>query len=154
MAEDDDSARGAETAPDAAVRVELGIEIIDGPDRHVRYDAAGPEMTIGTSPENDLVLTDSTVSAHHIWLRARDGVLVRDLGSCSGTFLGGVRIREAIVPVGTRLRIGQTVLKVVDATVRDARAVETAAGVPGLVGFGPAMRGVIRAVERLSQSDV
>src|SRR5438270_10061980 len=76
MVEDEHSEPGAGVAADAAVRVEIGIEIIDGPDRHVRYDAGGPEMTIGTSPENDLVLTDPSVAAHHLWLRVRDGVLV------------------------------------------------------------------------------
>ena len=73
MVEDEHSEPGAGVAADAAVRVEIGIEIIDGPDRHVRYDAGGPEMTIGTSPENDLVLTDPSVAAHHLWLRVRDG---------------------------------------------------------------------------------
>src|SRR5882672_7223245 len=102
--------------------VGVGIEVIDGPDRDVRCAGASDELTIGTSTENDLVLTDPSVSPHHLWMRARDGVLVRDLGSRSGTFLGGMRIREAIVPVGARLRVGETVIRVIDGRARDAAA--------------------------------
>src|SRR5215471_5088755 len=95
--------------------VEVAIEVIDGVDRDARCDVSSAELTVGSSLENDLVLTDPSVSAHHMWLRAGEGgVLVRDLDSAAGTYLGGVRIREAIVPLRARLRIGDTVLRLVD----------------------------------------
>ena len=56
---------------------------------------AGKEMvlqkthvSIGTLPENDLVLTDATVSRKHAVVEERpDGYLLRDLGSTNGSFL-------------------------------------------------------------------
>src|SRR5206468_12594656 len=73
----------------------VGIQVIDGPDRDLCHSAAGLELTVGSSQENDMVLRDPSVSPHHLWLHSRDGILIRDLGSRTGTFLGGMRIREA-----------------------------------------------------------
>jgi DNA-binding NtrC family response regulator len=134
----------------------VGIEVIDGPDRDAFPPTEGVELTVGSSQENDMVLRDPSVSPHHLWLHSRDGVLIRDLGSRSGTFLGGMRIREAVVPLGARLRVGDTVIRVVEggserpAAAPGARAVE----VPSLVGVSAAMREVVRAVLRLAPSDV
>src|SRR4051794_22092528 len=51
---------------------------------------------IGKSPDNDLVLTDDTVSRSHCEiLRDERGFLVRDLESTNGTLLEGAEIREA-----------------------------------------------------------
>src|SRR5215471_9701026 len=134
---------------------EVAIEVIDGVNRDARCDVAASELTVGTSAENDLVLTDPHVSAHHLWLRAGEGgVLVRDLGSATGTFLGGVRIREAIVPLGARLRIGDTVLRLVDRGLHAGAAPTGQMAVPGMVGVSAAMFQVCRAVQRLAQSDV
>jgi DNA-binding NtrC family response regulator len=134
--------------------VGVGIEVIDGPDRDLCCAAAGGELTIGTSTENDVVLTDSSVSQHHLWMRARDGVLVRDLGSRSGTFLGGMRIREAIVPVGARLRVGDTVLRIVEGAPRSDAETPPLVRNTGIIGVSAAMREVLRAIDRLSRCDV
>jgi transcriptional regulator with AAA-type ATPase domain len=133
----------------------VAIEVIDGVDRDVRCDVSSAELTVGNSLESDLVLTDPSVSAHHLWLRAVEGgVLVRDLDSASGTYLGGVRIREAIVPLGARLRIGDTVLRLVDRGPAVTALPSGPMPVPGLVGVSSAMFQVCRAVQRLAQSDV
>ena len=60
----------------------------------------GERLGIGTSPANELTLTDPTVSHYHLELRCEDGVLVKDLGSRNGTFVGDVRISEGVVPIG------------------------------------------------------
>src|SRR5439155_896151 len=72
-------------------------------------------IAIGTSPDNEIVLSDPTVSRYHLELHCEEGVLVRDLGSRNGTFVNDVRIREAIVPVGARVRLGGSVLLLLDA---------------------------------------
>jgi DNA-binding NtrC family response regulator len=155
----DDATTCAEMLPTASRgRGPVGIEVIDGPDRDRAVAAGRRELTIGRAPDNDLVLGDPAVSPRHLWLCAGDGILVRDLGSQSGTFLGGLRIREATVPAGTRLRLGDSVIRIVEgATDAQARAglprLE-GSGLPGLVGASPSMRAVARAVERLACSDV
>src|SRR5215831_13603783 len=76
----------------------------------------GAQLAIGTAADNVLVLADSTVSRYHLELRRTpDGVQVIDLGSRNGTWVGGVRVERAIVPAGTRLRLGDTTLTVDDA---------------------------------------
>jgi DNA-binding NtrC family response regulator len=54
-------------------------------------------LVVGRDEGAGIVLADPEVSAFHCELRAvSEGVLVKDLGSTNGTFLGPVRVREAI----------------------------------------------------------
>jgi DNA-binding NtrC family response regulator len=68
----------------------------------------GARLRIGKAPDNDLVLHDATVSRHHCEIfRRADGVLmVQDAGSRNGTRVGGARVREAELNVGTTLSVG------------------------------------------------
>ena len=68
----------------------------------------GGRLTVGKAADNDLVLTDDTVSRHHCEIvRAPDGLHVRDLDSTNGTKVDGTRIREAMVQPGSVLRVGE-----------------------------------------------
>ena len=59
---------------------------------------AGQPVRVGTADDNDLVLTDDTVSRHHCELEPVDGGMrVRDVGSTNGVFVGGVRVYDALV---------------------------------------------------------
>ena len=76
----------------------------------------GAAIAIGTSEDNALVLADPAVSRYHLELRrTASGVALVDLGSRNGTWVGGVRIERAIVPAGTRLKLGDTTIVVDDA---------------------------------------
>jgi DNA-binding NtrC family response regulator len=130
------------------------VQVIDGPDRGLVYDPTGAGIAVGTSPDNEIVLTDPTVSRYHLELRAEDGVLVKDLGSRNGTFVNDVRIREAIVPVGARVRVGYTVLSLLDAGQGLPAPALPAPDVPGLVAASPVMQDIARAVDRLARSNV
>jgi hypothetical protein len=130
------------------------VQVIDGPDRGLVYDPTGAGVAVGTSPDNEIVLTDPTVSRYHLELRAEDGVLVKDLGSRNGTFVNDVRIREAIVPVGARVRVGYTVLSLLDAGQGLPAPPLPTPDVPGLVAASPVMQDIARAVDRLARSNV
>ena len=95
----------------------LRVRIAEGPDRDRVVEHYGERVGVGTSPANELTLTDPTVSHYHLELRCEDGVVVKDLGSRNGTFVGDLRVNEAVVPIGTRVRIGRTVLVLLDATI-------------------------------------
>ena len=95
----------------------LRVRVAEGPDRDRVLEHYGERVGVGTSPANELTLTDPTVSHYHLELRCEDGVLVKDLGSRNGTFVGDVRVNEAVVPIGTRIRVGRTVLVLLDATI-------------------------------------
>jgi len=85
--------------------------------------------TIGRGYENDIVLTDPYVDAMHVRI-AEDGsgVYAEDTGSVNGMRVNDATARVTRAPVtnGTRLRIGRTLLRVVDPAVPLAPAVKDA----------------------------
>ena len=60
-------------------------QVMDGPDRGLVFESSEP-LVVGTSSENQLVLTDPTISRYHVELQPDDGVQVRDLGSRNNTW--------------------------------------------------------------------
>jgi hypothetical protein len=64
-------------------------------------------IVVGRSRGCDVVMTEPTVSRHHLELRAVDGAwLAVDLGSCNGTWVLGRRISRARVAPGDELMLG------------------------------------------------
>jgi len=132
----------------------LHVRVVEGPDRDRAVEHHGDRMSVGTSPDNELTLTDPTVSHYHLELRCEDEVVVRDLGSRNGTFVGDVRVREAVVPVGTRLRLGRTVLALLEAGIEPDAPRLPRPEIPGSVMASPAMQEVGRQILRLAESNV
>ena len=65
------------------------------------------ELTLGRSPDCELVFCDDTVSRHHARLELRDGRwFLIDLDSSNGTSVNGRRVRDAEVRPGDRIRLG------------------------------------------------
>jgi DNA-binding NtrC family response regulator len=85
------------------------VTITEGPDRAKRWE--GETGTLGTAKDNDLALSDETVSGYHVRLQAvKNGIKVSDFGSTNGTFFGDARVEVATVPPGSTLRMGRTSL--------------------------------------------
>jgi formylglycine-generating enzyme required for sulfatase activity len=81
-------------------------------------DAPGGRLTLrndrptrlGRAADNDLVLTDSTVSQHHAVISFDDGrAYLRDLGSSNGTFIGGMRVSGGQLADGSVIKLGRVV---------------------------------------------
>src|SRR5215475_2790746 len=86
-------------------------------------------LVVGTSPECDLVVTDTRVSRRHCELRLTErGISFRDLGSKNGAFIGEIPIVEIILPVGVPVSIGNT------------RITARVDGAPSLVPVSPGER--------------
>src|SRR5690348_14051617 len=63
------------------------LVVIKGAQRGTEFVITGDVFRVGKAPENDLVLTDETVSRVHFEImRDGKGYLVRDLKSTNGTF--------------------------------------------------------------------
>src|SRR5262249_37652823 len=63
---------------------------------------------VGTHADNDLVLSDATVSRYHLEVRVRrDGIEVRDLDTTNGTKHGGARVGQVVLTGAARLRLGK-----------------------------------------------
>ncbi len=70
---------------------------------------------IGRSSKNDISLLDPLLSRHHCRIFFKDGGLwITDLGSANETLLDGVHVDESPIRRGSRITIGDTILKVVD----------------------------------------
>src|SRR6202012_5680627 len=63
---------------------------------------------VGRDPGATIVVDDPEVSAAHCELRAVNaGILVRDLGSTNGTYVGSFQVREGVVTVPTTVTVGR-----------------------------------------------
>src|SRR5688572_22314677 len=70
-------------------------------------------VLVGSSPECEVVLPDRRVSRRHCSLAlGEDGLVLTDLGSKNGTFIGDVAIREARIVPGTLVAVGGARLSV------------------------------------------
>jgi pSer/pThr/pTyr-binding forkhead associated (FHA) protein len=70
-------------------------------------------ITIGRTPNNDVVIGDSSVSRLHAYVRQAEGWIVADAGSKNGSWLGDARLearREIALPPGALLRFGDVQL--------------------------------------------
>ncbi len=102
------------------------LDVISGPDRGSRLELPpGEPQMLGRSTEA-LPCSDPTVSRRHAELTpARDGWIIRDLASRHGTWLNGVRVRDAVhLRDGDRIRCGDSEL------IYRVGAVAAAAGSP------------------------
>ena len=84
--------------------------LVSNPEGHRReYAFDGGIVRVGAMDDNDVVVTDETVSRYHCRIEQEEGgYVVRDLGSTNGTFVNGVRVREAFLHSGCTVTLGQS----------------------------------------------
>jgi DNA-binding NtrC family response regulator len=134
-------------------RLEAGVAmVLTGDQRGVGVRVGGAPLLVGSSAEAGLRLADPRVSRRHCEVAlAGPGFVVRDLSSRNGTWFDGSRIKEVILAPGSLLKVGDTQLVLRAGESASApRAVETN-HFPALVGHGPAMQRVHRALRSASQ---
>jgi len=133
----------------------LRVTVDEGPDAGATIAPDdGASLAIGTSEDNALVLADPAVSRYHLELRRTpSGVALVDLGSRNGTWIGGVRVERAIVPAGTRLKLGDTTIVVDDAGSTVAPPPTEVPRPADLVGDSESIREVARLIHRLARVD-
>jgi len=101
-----------------------------GPERgrSLTIPASGARM--GRSSKNDLVIVDPLMSRHHCRVGFKDGLLcISDLGSSNETLVNDKPIREALLHVGDRILLGDTILRVVTNTLEGVAAPAPEGGV-------------------------
>ena len=102
-----------------------------------------------------MCLTDDTVSRNHAVIRrTKEGVVLQDLGSTNGTFVGPVRIREVFLSENKTFRVGLTTLAFdpKDEIVNVVPLKE--AHFEGMVGKSVAMREVFSILNRVATTDL
>src|SRR6185503_153520 len=119
--------------PGVQVVSSLRVEVIDGPDRGAAT-VGGDTISVGTARDNALVVGDFTVSRYHLEIAARaNGIMVTDLGSTNGTYVGALRIERAIVPPGTPITLGGTTIRFGDAVRQTVPAQSEVSTLHGMI---------------------
>jgi DNA-binding NtrC family response regulator len=84
------------------------LRVASGPDQGKEHVLDEGTTMVGTHADNDLVLTDATVSRYHLEIRVRrDGIEIRDLDTTNGTKHGGARVGSVVLSGAARLRLGK-----------------------------------------------
>ncbi len=131
------------------------LVVEDGPEKGKRIDIASERMTIGQSVICDLTLNDTAVSGTHCEIIAKEnGFLLRDLGSANGTWVAGVRVREAWLEPGMPLRIGRTVIRFEHGPGTIEIDLSRREKFYELVGRGVRMREIFAVLEKVAASDL
>jgi transcriptional regulator with GAF, ATPase, and Fis domain len=95
-------------SPDGAV-----LSVLGGKGASVRLPGEEGRSIVVGKRGADLAIDHPSVSRRHLEVRrTREGLELTDLGSTNGTFIGGARVRSAIVEPGTVVRAGDVELLV------------------------------------------
>jgi len=131
------------------------IRCVSGPEAGDSWLMELDVIRIGSAKTCDIVITDPTVSRRHAEIRrGKDGVILRDLGSTNGTFVGQVRAKEVYLGPDTHFRVGRTELhfkpddEIIDVEPSSEDHFEN------LVGNSVAMREVFGILERVAPTDL
>lgn len=110
--------------------------------------------TLGKGKLCDLVLEDPYCSDTHCKLIIRAGKIVLfDLNSTNGSFVNGVRVREAELEEGIEVRLGQTKLQI--EIVSEKKKIEPLAvsSFGPFVGKSPAMQQLYGLIQQVAPTD-
>ncbi|HEX9297067.1 MAG TPA: sigma 54-interacting transcriptional regulator [Polyangiaceae bacterium] len=116
----------------------------------VRSVREGEALVFGSAPGADIRIFDRAVSGRHCTVSVESGqIVIQDLASKNGVFVGGARIDRARLGPGASFVVGRVV---VNCSPAQARVVDDgeAPPLPGVVGTSLAMRGVVREIRRLA----
>jgi two-component system, NtrC family, response regulator GlrR len=90
-------------------RFRLRIERGHGPRAEISVQT--DRLTIGRGENAEFVVDDPAVSAVHCEIRLQaEGFVIRDLESEHGTWISGIRVRDARLPDEARIALGETEL--------------------------------------------
>ena len=134
--------------------VAVKLVVVSGPDEG-RELPLGAAVKIGTDAACQLVLTDSAVSRQHAVISWVSGqIVVKDLGSRNGIFLGGARVLEAAVPLGAVLTLGNSALAIQPRFYMREVMPSSARQFGELFGESLGMRELFAIMERVAPTEV
>ena len=141
-----------EPAEEAVGRGELALQWVHPPEVEASHWLEPGRHVLGRDPACAVRLGASSVSRRHAEIRvARGACTIADLGSANGTFVDGKRSREALVQLGTVVRIGDCVGVIVHLPTGVSTGFAEVA--PGLWG-GARLRAVLDPVRRVARTGI
>jgi DNA-binding NtrC family response regulator len=138
--------------PATIARKRALLEVIKGASTGARHEFEG-RVRVGTRRYADFVVDDASVSGVHCELIVGDDLRVRDLDSKNGTYVGGVRVVEAVLSPGESVTIGRSKLRVLPVEGLVAVPTHTPPNFHGLLGQSAGMRRLIAQLESLAEAD-
>ncbi len=136
-------------------RVQVEVFVAAGPDSEKSAVLGEKGLVVGTHKKASFHLKDRSVSRRHVELSlAEDGVRVCDLGSTNGILVGGSRISDAVVPLGSTLVLGETELVIREMVERYPLPLSRRRRFGDLIGSSAAMRQVYALLERAAEVDM
>jgi len=139
----------------AIPRLELVVERQAGRAQHLSRVLEGDLFRLGSHESNDLVLDDPLVSRFHCELQRSDnGWSITDTGSLNGTFVQGVRVRDADLPLtGARIGIGDSALVARELGSAGVAEIPQWSSFGELYGESTVMRRLFGVLNRVALSD-
>ncbi|HRH00424.1 MAG TPA: sigma 54-interacting transcriptional regulator [Polyangiaceae bacterium] len=131
------------------------LRAVSGPGKDRGLSLTRATATVGRHATCDLALPDPRVSGVHLQVSVEGAsIRVRDQQSTNGTWLGGARVRDLDVPIGTELLVGDTVLLVEADPSAQAQEEPRDEGFGALVGTSRAMRELFALLTRVASKDL
>jgi transcriptional regulator with PAS, ATPase and Fis domain len=129
--------------------------IKEGPDAGKTFPLESGTILVGSHENNDIVLTDDTVSRYHLEIQVRSsGLHIQDQSTTNGTFYGDARVGSLQIDKITRLRLGKHThveLIPVEASVELGPYGKDHFG--KVVGTSPAMQELFALLARVAPTD-
>jgi DNA-binding NtrC family response regulator len=117
----------------------------------VRRLLDGQHMVLGSGAGADMRFHDRAVSSRHCAIAVENGhLVVRDLGSKNGVFVGGAKVESARLHSGSSFVIGRAVVAVRAGGAEPEAPLPAVAELPGVIGQSIAMLKVAREMRRLA----
>jgi len=130
------------------------LVVLSGPERGSEHVISSDVIRVGKATENDLVVTDDTVSRVHFEIvRDAKGYLLRDLKSTNGTFLDGAEIKEAYIRAGSVISAGAAELKFTPFEERIEILPSDKEQLGPMTGRSTQMREIFGLIERIAPTD-
>jgi transcriptional regulator with GAF, ATPase, and Fis domain len=135
-------------------RVELVVEREAGEPAQRTVVLDGEFFRIGSHPINNLVINDKLVSRFHCSLtRSGGGFRITDTGSLNGMRVGGVRVRDADLPLPEcTLELGDSVVRVRDLGSVSQASVSAELALGSIYGMSMSMRRLFELIKRVARS--
>jgi len=131
------------------------LTVTAGPDAGLSLEIAGNAVRIGTSDENDLVLTDESVSRRHCEIVSTpNGVHIRDEGSTNGIVVGSFCVKDATFAGPTQIELGNTVITITPLQETVDREQLDADRFGDLLGKSPCMQELFADLERIAPTEL
>ncbi|MFH1491192.1 MAG: adenylate/guanylate cyclase domain-containing protein, partial [Pseudomonadota bacterium] len=102
------------------------LSILFGDGKASIFQVEKEVITVGRAKDNDIILSDHTVSRKHAQFnQTSDGLLLKDLGSHNGTFVNGSRIsKEHLLKHKDLVKIGASALTFLNESAQPATSPE------------------------------